>query len=1042
MTAIPTTSTRASSSPLFAHLIPSLILAVIATVLFWWNPFGAPPKWATFHVRLKSDVAGQVRLLHDVDGTGLHKGKLLSQPVEGGNRVNDVQFRIPAGKLCAFVLTALDRPGEVELLECSITTQSGEVAATISPRTIAESVKGASLNPADGSVHFRTEGGDASTGFHYTPMPPLELSNEPPPPDWQIVLVFVATWIGGVLASTALVSRREKLGRAVSAARLCIESRPLRTILVAALLGVTTCAFPVIFGGKSYVSPNNGMPLLYEKFPTVPGAPDEGIENPTGSDMGATLYWHHPASMIAYRALFRDGEFPLWNRYNWNGLTFFGQGMSMVGDPLHWITIVTNGAAWAWDLKFILAKIIFAFGVGLLVLRTSRCLPAALLLTISAPFMGFFAYRFCHVATFSLCYAPWILVAWVEAVRAATARRAALWAGVLLAADWWQLNSGTAKEASAFLVFLNATGGLMLLFSAQPWRWRVQRLALFGWATVLFMLLSAPFWVVFLDALGKAWTVYNEPQIYQLQPGLAIGLFDDIFQRQLMPMEFLFSPSTNFFVLLGVAWALIRVRALVCEPGFLAPLLLSAAAAALAFGVVPPSAAAAIPLIKNIYHFDNTFSCVLFILFFILAGFGLRECLARRDKAEWVGDWICVLALFGVLLASYFGFVQATHRAARSMLAPGESLPKSAFFIDYVTVLVIAFAALPLAFRAAFRNRIAAPAWSLVAALLFATLHFRHGMHFETRFDLYTMNPKARMNMSDIRSPAIERLRALSTEPARVMGLDWTLTPGFNTALGLETISGPDALMSPEMIELTGALGIPRTYAWRNIASSKGYPKIRRSLDLLNVRYLLTDPTEPPIPGLQLRDSADLKLYESETAWPRAFFTDTYEKYRDVSELAHRVDAGDGRPFAALPADLYAKMGVPPKTTGPSIVNAAQKYHLTNNTTAFEIDAPSAGVAVLMEANVPGDVQAYVDGQAARCFSVDHIFRGVAIERPGHHTVKFAYWPRALGPALWVAAVGGIALLISLWVLLRRHPATAGTVSAEIVSPTCLTTSP
>jgi len=43
--------------------------------------------------------------------------------------------------------------------------------------------------------------------------------------------------------------------------------------------------------------------------------------------------------------------------------------------------------------------------------------------------------------------------------------------------------------------------------------------------------LSAPLWLVFLDALSKAWTPYDKPQIYQMQPGLAIGLFDDIFHN-------------------------------------------------------------------------------------------------------------------------------------------------------------------------------------------------------------------------------------------------------------------------------------------------------------------------------------------------------------------------------------------------------------------------------------------------------------------------------------------------------------------------------
>src|SRR5258708_501303 len=167
MTALPAASR--APSPLFAHLIPSLILAVVATVLFWWNPFGRPPQWATFHVLLKADVAGQTQLLHDVDGTGLHKGKLLSQPIEGGHRLNHVQFRIPAGKLCAFILNPLDRAGEVELLRCWITTQSGEVAAVISPASILESGEGAVANPADGSVRFRTKSGVALTGSHFVP---------------------------------------------------------------------------------------------------------------------------------------------------------------------------------------------------------------------------------------------------------------------------------------------------------------------------------------------------------------------------------------------------------------------------------------------------------------------------------------------------------------------------------------------------------------------------------------------------------------------------------------------------------------------------------------------------------------------------------------------------------------------------------------------------------------------------------------------------------------------------------------------------------
>ena len=32
------------------------------------------------------------------------------------------------------------------------------------------------------------------------------------------------------------------------------------------------------------------------------------------------------------------------------------QGLSMLGDPVHLLPIFANGAAWAWDFKFLIAK--------------------------------------------------------------------------------------------------------------------------------------------------------------------------------------------------------------------------------------------------------------------------------------------------------------------------------------------------------------------------------------------------------------------------------------------------------------------------------------------------------------------------------------------------------------------------------------------------------------------------------------------------------------------------------------------------------------
>ena len=94
-------------------------------------------------------------------------------------------------------------------------------------------------------------------------------------------------------------------------------------------------SYPVLFFGKSIVSPNNGTILLYENFPTLPSYRDRATANVAGADIGAIMWQHIPLSMLQRDALLSDGELPLWNRYNSAGTVLLGQGQSMFGDPLH-----------------------------------------------------------------------------------------------------------------------------------------------------------------------------------------------------------------------------------------------------------------------------------------------------------------------------------------------------------------------------------------------------------------------------------------------------------------------------------------------------------------------------------------------------------------------------------------------------------------------------------------------------------------------------------------------------------------------------------
>ena len=797
--------------------------------------------------------------------------------------------------------------------------------------------------------------------------------------------------------------------------------RPVLTLLATAAAAVAVSCYPVIFAGKSFVSPANGVLCLYADFPTVPGQPAGPAENPKSADLGAMLWEHLPYSVIEHRAIFHDHELPLWNRANSCGVPLLGQGLSMIGDPLHWIPLCADGAAWAWDVKFVLAKILFAFGIGLLVRGAVGRLGVAVALAASSAFIGFFAYRFNHPAIFSLCYAPWLLLAWLEIARAAAWRGAGRWVALLIAANFIELNSGTAKESSMLIAVLNGAGALVLLISREGWRAKARKLALAAAGLLIFLLLSAPCWLVFLDALSGAWTAYSVPHAYQIQPGLLLGLFDDLFYRQTTPAESHINPSANFFVLLGVLWALAHARRLTADRTFLALALAALAAAALIFGAVPPGLITRLPFLGQIAHVDNTFSCALIVLLFPLAGFGFKVCRARLADAGWRGDWVVTLLLAAVLGAAFFGSIQAETRAPLGLVAEVRHFTTSRFFRAYATGLFLAVALLPLLARRLLHPGAWTPAHVLLAALGLGALHFRHGMYGATAFDDYVMNPRVRADLA-APSSALEYVKAHAPEPVRVAGFGRVLTPGFNGVYGLENISGPDALVGGRYREFVDAAKLPVVWDWR-IAVSKGATPARLPLyDLLNLRYYLGTPGEEPavVVGLKRVGTSDLDLYESPTVWPRAFFTDTLATYQTADEFAQMVWAGDHRPFAAmqagpasagdLPAALAARQAVP-----------ATDYRLTSNTTTFAVDATARGLAVLSAVYEEGNFRVTVNGVPAPCLRVNHAFCGVAIPQAGHFSVRFEYWPRRLTPALWLAAAG-LALLAAgaAWLLVSR----------------------
>jgi hypothetical protein len=161
-----------------------------------------------------------------------------------------------------------------------------------------------------------------------------------------------------------------------------------------------------------------------------------------------------------------------------------------------------------------------------------------------------------------------------------------------------------------------------------------------------------------------------------------------------------------------------------------------------------------------------------------------------------------------------------------------------------------------------------------------------------------------------------------------------------------------------------------------------------------------------------LVQQGDLDVYRSNTAWPRAFFTDRIVTYESVEELVHLLQRGDGQPFAALPTAARPRHTTVDTPSAGTVI-AADTYQLTTNRTAFRVTAPKAGLIVLQEAYWPEDFHVTLNGRPAELLRVNHAFKGVSVSTTGTHVIEFTYRPRRwrLSIILFWLGVGALAMM-------------------------------
>lgn len=1001
--------------------LPTLLAAALlgAVVAIPFLPFAAPvASQFHFEITATSTNAGSAQLFFDI-GRGILEADSSRAPISEKPGPQRLSFVLPAANYRGLRFDPIDRAAELTFSDALIRANDGTVMRRFAPGDFTADNQIATLTVTGDTLRVATTPGAFDPTLGVRIAAPFRLVTTLGQNLRAGVLIATGVF-AATLAATWLIARSRP--RLVTL-WIWLAAHPARAVALCAVLAVLASSYPVVFLGKSIVSPNNGTLLLYEDYPSLPGYTDRATANTAGADIGAIMWSHIPLSMLQHDALLRDHELPLWNRYNSTGTVLLAQGQSMFGDPLHLFVILADGAAWAWDMKYLAAKWLLACGLGLCVLRLTRHLPAALLVAFAADFVGFFPFRLNHPAFFSFCYAPWVLYCWLRIATAPRWTGAARWSAALILANWTLMNSGTVKEAYMLLLTLNFAGAAMLLLAPFSARERLLRFALAAWAGVLFVAITAPIWLTFLDALKDSYTGYNVATAFQLQPSLALGFFDEILLRPFWVNETVYNPSANFLLLLGVLAFFVHLRVASSHRLVLALALAALLPLAIVFGLIPPLWIIKIPFLGNVTHVDNSFGVGLILLLAVLAGVGFATAAPRLARPEGRGDLAIAALLLFALVFPYVAYGQTIQRSTFSYLHWGESLPYSAFVWGSLVVLLAAALGFMLAMR---RLLLRGPGNALIifAFTCVVVLLWRHGWHTGVGFEGRVVTPMVRANFH-AKSSAVTALRAdQKNEPSRAFGFQGNFFPGWNDVYRLEGLNGPDALVNPYYRELLEACNFVRIWDWRIYQEFGLFPPLHRFYDFLNVRHYFDYKSDHGLLGAQLTpvhfDFNDLDLYRSETAWPRAFFTDQLSTYVTAKDFAQLVLTGDGRPFAAmqtgdpaLPADL-------PAPSAPRTVVPAKNYRLTTNTTAFELTTPGAGFAVLGEAWLAHDFRVTLDGKPVPYLRLNHAFKGVRIPAAGTHTLAFTYRPRRFNLTLWLATFG-LGLLSASLFALRRH---------------------
>jgi hypothetical protein len=793
---------------------------------------------------------------------------------------------------------------------------------------------------------------------------------------------------------------------------------PILAIVLVALLAVVVNCYPVIFCGKSMVSPMSTGTLVYNWWPPLPGmaqwpvrTPDV-VNNMHGSDTYAMMWWGVPMGFVESRSLLEHGELPLWNRYSHAGETLIGQAISMLGDPLQWLVILGHGSACAWDLKFLAAKFLFCCGFGLLVLRLLDNHILSLIYSALAAYCGAFFFINNHPAFFVFSYAPWILLAAIEWFDLHSDRRAT-WGLIWLLANFACFNAGHVEVAVALIGGLNLTALIYALTGSRNFVSMIRVLGRVGLGTLLFLGLTAPVWLSFLVSLPGSFTAHEQINVTLLPTKILAGIFDDLFYLLLQP-NVATAPGTSLLILVGCCLSLFRWRQLKGERFYWINSGAIAWWIGCIFGWVPSSLIAAVPLLNRVGHVETDFSYLLVMHLTIQSAYGFKTLTGKMKLGRLVVELMCIAGIFAGLVLLYL-----------SGNAHEPEVPWNYFLCAAAGAMA---APLLFVFLQHRQQQMLLLGWAGILILGFIP-NFRFGLYnFGNDYLLMLPGPRVRLNSP---SEAVNQIKADTSGPFRMVNIPWGFMGNYSAVYELEDIRSCSPLSNGEFVDLIRQFpGMELSSVWELEVVNP--VQAQPLLNFLNVKYLLAAPKTDlgEKLGFRLIARHDFAIVENLDVWPRAFFANHVTSIATIETFIQHLATNGKQPFVSLtPQDIHDHPGLLPLvSTNAATITPATNYRLSPNATEFDVHAASAGVVCLTEGQAR-DFTATANHQPKAVLTVNRAFKGIYLDQPGDYQVQFTYRPRHWRLAcmlFWISA-GGVVALLAMNARRTRHRQTQRT---------------